>query len=1045
MKNSPKKNSTILKIKSNEKGVAILLALGFLSLIAILALTFATTTSINRKAAKSNNDLSSARMLAKSVVNRAMMAMATYSGTNMTFLKSSYSNNAGSTTTMVEEEDLFSLLPTTINGLDYYSQSTYTNAAVKPTWQYITIDNGVGTPKIYGRMAFTISNVSNNDGWLMPAAVVDNNDPSVSEYAGSLSNPPTTTSTGVTGRPGINVSEMWLGSLDLTLDDDTVENNTKLANFLTKVSSVNATDGTMPANYWNNSDLFFSNLGITDEEVKNYLLKYFSFGDPEDKEAFWVDNNGNGVKSDDELFHRFNLARTDWNTLTIGDILKVPVQFTTTEDNTGGIPWLNNFKTSSGMGSDTAAKNQIAANIIDYNDSNIAATTDNEDNPTYVGLDESPYINEVKIKFVSIVEYSLLTLYARASIVPEFITIEVVNMYDTDIFAMLYAKVSMDWEFKHGGETYERSDVSYVPIPNVTSKSYMCNNHKFENQGWTYTPWTTSGMLDANITDLKITNLTVKLYDNDGNVFYDYVKLEPYTYPTGTPTYGHGIEGDLDINPGSSSSTHPFYMEVPVSTDFPSGFDINTLRAWPSTKEYNGTATVVKLKPQAPGLGGTSITINGVEGKLDTNTYYTFTGDMNVRVWNTHNKSSKTYGQAEGKWWIEFTGANNNHYVSISPDPGYGGTGIETDRNNNYNIACNNTQHTLYIDYEIADPRQNLSVDDWGGVTMYQKSYDGTDTGTVEYSDDGIPPLAAGSKNTRFTPNSVVNADSEPVAEASGNPWDISTAYIRNAPMQSPVELGAIHRGQAWQTLNLKKYDIGQGTSGGANNYSDGDTNILDQIKMTSDTTTLGKVNLNASEPKVLIPLFEGISTNSGYANPASTGYTVSQSNANALEEALINTSTATTTSQFKTRAEAVNSTAKFYDDTLGLAQTTDATQEEIIGKFINLTKAGNIKTNSLKIIAVVQTIDDVGGGITIKKDLDYNGTIGFANEASLGVDIDGNGVIGDSVSETIINVQFGQYDQYADQITATQKLLIELYKTPTNKYRIRHLEYLNN
>ena len=48
---------------------------------------------------------------------------------------------------------------------------------------------------------------------------------------------------------------------------------------------------------------------------------------------------------------------------------------------------------------------------------------------------------------------------------------------------------------------------------------------------------------------------------------------------------------------------------------------------------------------------------------------------------------------------------------------------------------------------------------------------------------------------------------------------------------------------------------------------------------------------------------------------------------------------------------------------------TTDAEQEELIGKFINLTTAGT--SNNLTLIAVAQTIKDVGGrtGVTVTKD----------------------------------------------------------------------------
>lgn len=54
--------------------------------------------------------------------------------------------------------------------------------------------------------------------------------------------------------------------------------------------------------------------------------------------------------------------------------------------------------------------------------------------------------------------------------------------------------------------------------------------------------------------------------------------------------------------------------------------------------------------------------------------------------------------------------------------------------------------------------------------------------------------------------------DPEKNVDSNGPAWTdskhLSTAYIRNAPMQSLWELGVIHRGAAWQTLNLKAAEL---------------------------------------------------------------------------------------------------------------------------------------------------------------------------------------------------------------------------------------------
>ena len=97
--------------------------------------------------------------------------------------------------------------------------------------------------------------------------------------------------------------------------------------------------------------------------------------------------------------------------------------------------------------------------------------------------------------------------------------------------------------------------------------------------------------------------------------------------------------------------------------------------------------------------------------------------------------------------------------------------------------------------------------------------------------------------------------------------------------------------------------------------------------------------------------------------------------------------------------------------------------REEIIGKFINLTKAGS--TNNIIIIAVAQIINDVGDGNTVIRDINQNGII--------------------DAGETITNCQYGTYDQYADEIISTQKVFVVVYRNPaTNEFKIGRFEYID-
>ena len=83
-----------------------------------------------------------------------------------------------------------------------------------------------------------------------------------------------------------------------------------------------------------------------------------------------------------------------------------------------------------------------------------------------------------------------------------------------------------------------------------------------------------------------------------------------------------------------------------------------------------------------------------------------------------------------------------------------------------------------------------------------------------------------------------------------------STAFIRNAPMQSLWELGAIHRGAPYQTINLKKFTEPKDASG---KYSDGDAAILDYVKIGPLRFAKGRVNANSRNLGAIEILLKGI------------------------------------------------------------------------------------------------------------------------------------------------------------------------------------------
>jgi hypothetical protein len=231
-----------------------------------------------------------------------------------------------------------------------------------------------------------------------------------------------------------------------------------------------------------------------------------------------------------------------------------------------------------------------------------------------------------------------------------------------------------------------------------------------------------------------------------------------------------------------------------------------------------------------------------------------------------------------------------------------------------------------YADYQTNDPRHNQPVGQWTAGTG------DTDNGTLGATNSTCNPGASGDR------------------EPGSSPW-VSTCYIGDAPMQSPWELGCIHRGGPWETINLKKYN--SSTGGGA--YDDGDANILDQVKITSDTVSHGRVNVNSASAGALKALVRNIYANDDYSDPAATsGELISDVNAQKIAEAIQKVNGTTGGSACLNRARVAD--AYQYYGIAGL--DTDAKKEAVIGKFINLT---TVRHNYFTVLILGQAINKAG------------------------------------------------------------------------------------
>ena len=243
----------------------------------------------------------------------------------------------------------------------------------------------------------------------------------------------------------------------------------------------------------------------------------------------------------------------------------------------------------------------------------------------------------------------------------------------------------------------------------------------------------------------------------------------------------------------------------------------------------------------------------------------------------------------------------------------------------------------------------------------------------------------------------------------------MSTAYIANAPMRSLWELGAIHRGRAWQTINLKwaggiaenspfsyldnkRYE---NLSDAGISYKQGDAGILDQVKLTSATHSSGKVNvnmlhtyseeegpINADDNKtyqkypvfrewdktIIKALLYNIHYNQQLGDlrsetPPKANGTVKMIDWGGISEEHIKEFQTKPTSDYLSRAAFIGTrptddSKKCFGEAFGIIDgwdgLADAQQEEFIGKTINLLTAEQTAQTTIQAIVVVQTIKSI-------------------------------------------------------------------------------------
>ena len=412
------------------------------------------------------------------------------------------------------------------------------------------------------------------------------------------------------------------------------------------------------------------------------------------------------------------------------------------------------------------------------------------------------------------------------------------------------------------------------------------------------------------------------------------------------------------------------------------------------------------------------------------------------------------------------------------------------------------------------DPRQNLNSSDWDLDDEARAVFvsDLANSTKTDYNTDivkvmDIDSTGSGKVNTfvktsrTASPENPLDLD-DPTTENTKMDWEtvtepaykgasnhISTAVIRNAPMMSPWEIGFIHRGVKWQTLNIKNSmmptngfaDNGSNWDREGTTYTGGDGAIFEQIKMVDQSNTYGKINVNLLHPKhldfrikedkaMVQALFQGIrygenpldfiknsTRDSNGEFPTQSGGTlINKTAAIAIADDFILDDARSR--NFSRRSDFLNHTGtqthwcleSGYSATIAAQQKTDAAQEEIIGKTINLLSAEKSSPNVVEVTVVAQSIKDMEG--TVVRQVNANAsdeyrTTSSGNYSSGSVDADG--------IATKTNCTIGDFDMYEhkknddknvyfDEITGEVKMRATfIFDQLKRRLRIGEVDYL--
>lgn len=1097
-------------VHKNESGVALLFALGILSLLLVLGLAFASNALLAQKVARNNSNRSQAKLLAQSAISRIATAIMYYqfqaANWSPAIIPVDYSDiysygkdkdNKVFADGLFSKDDSLLTPPSSVS-----TEQPTTETFQKPKWAFIfDKPESKADRKIVGRIAYQQVPGSNGASKITMDSVLRGVYKQKSHATSSTSGPEN--------------HKPWEYRWGKTISELNFNTSTPLNNWDSNAPDEETTFSSIPAFFTAYGTEYFS--GEYADEKKAFFERWFTGGtEPVEPEFYRYETVANGVTTEYKLYHRFNLGDIDkcnlgedqWydrfrndtsvtlsknSTAILDKLAGSSAEFKLTDELTPadtGIPFLkliaNEHETFSTL---EARRKQIAANLNDYCDPDSIPTSDfpatnwsveeGVTEPTFTGNERTPYIYELGYK---------LEIYHQAdgATKTKGFEVDVTNkklgfqlaLFPAVKLAQIYENVPDDFQ-----KFIFKNSVKEISLKGkIIEATYNGIKYKYINGEGKEVEASASGTIEvAKVADEKITFepkwsitpsteagelLLNKPNDDDNNISFD-LDLPLNGYPFGEAKDSNNWHGEK------------------YQTNVDRLFDKETL-----IKVVVELTTSLDPKDIVSVSGPTSVEITKV----------------NVSEVTVKRGALLLQGQLKdtsSPFGVDFVRAPQKEENSLKFNPT--GSALSLSEAEAFTFLLGGIQGM--------DPRQNLNEDDWhvsaratAGTSQWHAVMDVSEgtpvTGKANVSPDPAldPPFDPGAATDTSKYDQEKNVDS------NGPAWTdtkhLSTAYIRNAPMQSLWELGVIHRGAAWQTLNLKaagtpkdpsspaaatsispadmKQNLAWSNAEGTS-YSSGDGGILEQVKLTENAYCYGKIDINMLCSDTSINkgyqskyddemgqvLFNNIRYGqeiSKFETDTATGSTLSFSSGLPLSQVV----TAMTSSDKRPFA----SRTQFLDWTTGgnslanafgaatLTSASDAQLEEIVGKTINLLKAEPSASNVIQFIVVAQTIRDLSGTVArVRPDdakvVTRNCAYGQFDVARY-IDKDGSKITSDASGNisndgsdnpsTPDSTQSPDDFIYFDEITGEVKMLVTLEKVSeiTGQLIVTSIEYID-